>query len=324
MLGIDGRAEKVYRAMLANPGWGVGEIGEHLVLAEDEVRTALDKLFELALLSPSMEAPGAMRPVRPDVGLSALLARRQADLARQQHEIAASHAAIAEMVAECAVLRPETTQPDYELLTGMDAIQSRLEQLAVRATFECLSFMPGGGQSPASLAASRPLDEASLLRGVSLRTVYQESVRNDQATVAYAQWLVQAGGEVGTVPVLPPRMVIVDQEVALLPADPQNSRAGAVQITGRGMIASLLTLFEQVWTAAAPLGAEPEPDEEGLTPQHRELLLLLAQGMTDEVTAKRLSVSTRTARRMVADLMDRLGARSRFEAGLRAAKRGWL
>lgn len=81
-LGLDMRAEQVYRAILANPGWGVDELGRHLVLSEQEVRDALDRLFELTLLSPSREEPGALRPVSPDVGLTALLARRRAELAQ--------------------------------------------------------------------------------------------------------------------------------------------------------------------------------------------------------------------------------------------------
>jgi DNA-binding NarL/FixJ family response regulator len=40
--------------------------------------------------------------------------------------------------------------------------------------------------------------------------------------------------------------------------------------------------------------------------------------------ARRLDVSRRTVRRMMARLMKILGTRSRFEAGVRAAKRGWL
>ena len=51
---------------------------------------------------------------------------------------------------------------------------------------------------------------------------------------------------------------------------------------------------------------------------------LLAAGLTDEAAAARLNISHRTARRLMAGLMERLGARSRFEAGLKAAQRGWL
>jgi len=46
--------------------------------------------------------------------------------------------------------------------------------------------------------------------------------------------------------------------------------------------------------------------------------------MTDETAARRLGVSLRTVRRQMAALMERLCATSRFEAGLKAAQRGWL
>lgn len=46
--------------------------------------------------------------------------------------------------------------------------------------------------------------------------------------------------------------------------------------------------------------------------------------MTDEAASKQLAISVRSVRRLMSDIMDRLNARSRFEAGLRAAERGWL
>lgn len=56
----------------------------------------------------------------------------------------------------------------------------------------------------------------------------------------------------------------------------------------------------------------------------RELLGLLAEGLTDVTVAKRLNVSLRTERRMVAELMRRLGASGRFEAGVKAARLRWI
>jgi DNA-binding CsgD family transcriptional regulator len=62
------------------------------------------------------------------------------------------------------------------------------------------------------------------------------------------------------------------------------------------------------------------------SPTVSELLLLrlLADGSKDEAAARALGVSVRTVRRMVADLMRRLDARSRFQAGILAQRRGWL
>jgi DNA-binding NarL/FixJ family response regulator len=119
-------------------------------------------------------------------------------------------------------------------------------------------------------------------------------------------------------------MILVDRRLALIPLDPSNTRKGALYVTGAGLVASMLALFDQVWQIATPLGAAHDPDRDGLSAQERALLKLLAEGRTDEAAATRLGVSARTARRMMADLMERLHACSRFEAGMKAAQRGWL
>ncbi|WP_020629949.1 LuxR C-terminal-related transcriptional regulator [Amycolatopsis alba] len=69
--------------------------------------------------------------------------------------------------------------------------------------------------------------------------------------------------------------------------------------------------------------AEPPPGD-SLNGKELALLKLLAAGCTDAAAAGRLHISHRTARRMMAALMERLGARSRFEAGVKAARLGWL
>jgi DNA-binding NarL/FixJ family response regulator len=83
-------------------------------------------------------------------------------------------------------------------------------------------------------------------------------------------------------------------------------------------------LFEQVWENATPLGVAQPHVRQNLTRQDAALLRLLSQGDTDEVVARKLGVSVRTVRRMASELMAELGARSRFQAGVRASERGWL
>ncbi|HEV7963709.1 MAG TPA: helix-turn-helix transcriptional regulator [Actinoplanes sp.] len=63
---------------------------------------------------------------------------------------------------------------------------------------------------------------------------------------------------------------------------------------------------------------------DGLSGSDRTLLRLLALGVTDEAAARRMGVSVRTIRRHVSQLLDRLDAVSRFQAGVQAAQRGWL
>ncbi|MFF6885463.1 helix-turn-helix transcriptional regulator [Streptomyces sp. NPDC012421] len=308
--------------MLTHQDWGISEIAGHLGCGEHDVRDALDRLAELNLLRRSLQAPGGLRPVSPNLGFQLLLQRQQAELLAQQQQFAESQAAISKLLDEYSELRTGERH-GVEYLQGIDAIQARLEELAHRSTSECLSFMPGGAQSAASLEASRPLDEDLMRRGVRVLTLYLDSVRNDNATVDYAQWLHANGGEVRTVPALPLRMVVFDREVVLLPVDPDNTRKGAVQLTGPGVLTALAALFEHVWECAAPLGSAQDRDDVGLTAQERELLRQLTQGATDEIAAKKLGIGLRTERRIMSELMGRLGARSRFEAGVLAAKAGW-
>jgi DNA-binding NarL/FixJ family response regulator len=51
---------------------------------------------------------------------------------------------------------------------------------------------------------------------------------------------------------------------------------------------------------------------------------MLAAGMKDEKIARSLGISLRTLSRLLSEVMQELGASSRFEAGVRAAKLGWL
>jgi DNA-binding CsgD family transcriptional regulator/sugar-specific transcriptional regulator TrmB len=320
-LGLDETSEQVYRVMLARPGATASDICDTLKISEQQVRQALDRLFEMSLARPSVEHPDALRAVTPDVGLRYLLARQEAEVARRQRDIAESQAAIAAMVNEFAATGP--TRTDDELIVGLDAIHTRLEQLTETASKDILGFTPGPQSGPA-LNAARRNDSRLIERGIAIRDVIQDSCRNDPETLAHARWLTAAGGEVRTAPSVRPRMILIDQRLGIVPVDPENSAAGVVMLHGRGPLAALVALFEQVWRVSVPLGADRAKDSQGLSAQERELLHLLSKGMTDEGVAKGLGVSERTVRRIMAELMERLGARSRFEAGLKAAQRGWL
>ncbi|MET9961516.1 LuxR C-terminal-related transcriptional regulator [Streptomyces sp. NPDC006326] len=335
-LGLDPATEAVYRLMATRPeGWGVEQIATHLGCGESRVREALDRLAQASLLRRSRAVPGTWRAVSPELGVQLALRRHQEELDRRQREITESHEAVSRMISELRLgpspgsgTGPDTAgglAADGERLLGIDAVQARLELIAEQAEGEICTFMPGGGQSQAALDAARENDARLLARGVGVRTVCLDSVRGSRPTLGYARWLTDNGGGVRTVPTLPLRMILVDRAHALVPLDPADTRAGAVVLRLAGAVAALTALFEQVWEAALPLGCDrPRDAGTGLTPPERELLRLLSQGLTDEAAGHQLGVSLSTVRRSMAALMERLGARSRFEAGLRAAQRGWL
>lgn len=182
----------------------------------------------------------------------------------------------------------------------------------------------GSAQAPAGRESSKPLNQLAIERGVAIRCVYQDSYRNDPDVVAYARWLTGLGGQIRTTPTLPMLMVVVDRRTALLPLDPNDSSRGGVEVTHAGVVAAIYALFEQIWRTANPIGVAAPVAEDGVEPFEREVLRILAAGHTDEAAARKLGLSLRTVRRITAALMERLQARSRFQAGAHAAQRGWL
>ncbi|MFI8344379.1 helix-turn-helix domain-containing protein [Streptomyces sp. NPDC085639] len=322
-LGLDARAEAVYRAMLMEPGSGVAALAVAVGVGEEEVREALDLLSELALVQPSADDSGRLRAVSPDIGMEILMARGQAELAARQQRLEASRAAAARLISEYSQLRPAARHPGVEQLIGLDAVRDRLVALTRETKEELLAFSPDATLSESALAASRPLNRTLLERGVRMRTIYLDSVRNSRPSIEHANWLTQLGGQVRTAASLPTRMLIVDRSTALIPVS-DDSSAGAVVLSGHGMLVALCALFESTWAAAQPLAEVAVLGPDGLTAQQVAAVRLLSEGHTDEAIAKRLGVSSRTARRIANELMERLGARSRFEAGVRAVQEGWL
>ncbi|GHJ48870.1 LuxR family transcriptional regulator [Catellatospora sp. TT07R-123] len=323
-LGITDLMQSVYLALLRLPDIGVREIAAELGVDQDTVRATLDELVRLELVRMRWEEPPEFRAVSPELGLAALLEREQAKLAQRNHEIARSRAAVANLLINHAEIKANSNDPAVERLIGMEAIRERLESLARSCRTEALSFMPGGAQSAESLRASRLLDEQAMCRGVRMRTVYLDSMYNDARTTAYALWLQEMGSEVRTIPVLPVRMLIVDRECAVVPIDNDRSGAGAVVLTGAGLVEALVSLFFFVWEMSTPVGTSKSSDSTELSAQEKHVLRLLAAGYTDEAMARRLGVSVRTIRRGTAELLQRLGAQSRFQAGVLAAERGWI
>ncbi|GAA5068825.1 hypothetical protein GCM10023259_064570 [Thermocatellispora tengchongensis] len=323
-LGLDPFAERVYRLLLTKTGLDVVLVAQELAVTEQQVQEALEHLTELGLLLPSWESPGGYRPVSPQVGLLKLLQHRQAEVQQRQKQIADAETAIAALISEYSELHPVAQHPRAQSVLGMDAIHRQIERLGMNAVYEVASMVPGGAQEPSLIEAAKIVDRQVRDRGVAIRTLILDSIRNDPPTLAYAEWLVDIGAEVRTAPTLPIRMLVYDRKIAFLPLDSSNTQAGAVQVSDNGTITAVLALFDRIWDAAIPIRTPLPKDESGLLPQERQLLKLLAQGMTDEAAGHHLGLSQRTVRRMMAGIMERLGARSRFEAGLRVAEMGWL
>ncbi|MEV6835794.1 LuxR C-terminal-related transcriptional regulator [Streptomyces sp. NPDC051133] len=323
-LGIGNLAELVYRAMIRNHQWGVSDLAGELGLTEDEVRQGLDELAATALVRPSWEDPAAIVAVKPSIALGGLISAQQQELLDRQKKLEEGRAAVADLVAEFERERAGYGGGSVEYLHGLDSVRMFLEEVSNEARSEVLALIPRAALTMESMEASKALDEKIVKRGVTIRTVYLDSVRNHLPTRRYAAWLNEFGGEVRTFPVLPMRVIIIDQNLAVLPIDPKNSAKGALVVREPSVVVALLAFYGRIWESARPLGAVERPDDDGPSTLERELLRLLASGMTDEAAGKQLAISVRSVRRLMSDITARLGARSRFEAGVRASERGWI
>ncbi|MGH3939500.1 MAG: helix-turn-helix transcriptional regulator [Pseudonocardiaceae bacterium] len=321
-LGLDVVAERVYRMLLRHPHFRVAEIAEHLDLNENVVQAAFDQLVDLSLLESSRERPGSLRPVSPLMGLNTLLVRSQEELAVRQRQLDQARAVVEALFAEydAACL---SSSGILGTLSGLDAVATRLTEMLYRGRGECLMLIGGMLQGGDPLVDCRLHHRPMLNRGATIKIIYQTSLLNRPFDLRYAKWLIEHGGQVRTVPLSAVPMVIVDREVALvLPDNPADEQV--LEIRSKGVVATLAALFEFVWVSATPFGDPPQRDDGGLSSSERELLRLLSDGCTDQAAARALGMSLRTVRRMTSNLMKRLDARSRFQAGVRSVEQGWL
>ncbi|MFJ7059804.1 LuxR family transcriptional regulator [Streptomyces microflavus] len=320
-LGLDELTHAVYRFALGRPGCSPDDLFSGLDAPRDDVRRSVDRLLELSLLRP---LAGTLVPARPSLALRTLLQQRQAEIMSKQQEFADIKDVVDQLAEEYEVAQPSTSHSGWERLESQAAVLARMERLAGRATVGCMSLLPGETVGEEVLLARRPLDQHMLERGLSVWNIHLESVYNDRAALGYARWLARDGGRVGTVPTLPTWLVVYDRATALVPIDPRNPAAGAVQVSGAGFLAGLVALFERLCETMRPLDSLCGGTQDQPTSMEKEILRLMSQGLTDDAVRKKLGVGLRTARRMIADLMERLDARSRFEAGANAVDRGWL
>ncbi|MEV6163975.1 helix-turn-helix transcriptional regulator [Streptomyces sp. NPDC052052] len=250
------------------------------------------------------------------------------DLLQRRQQLDAARVEVARLVEDHNAAQRDLRSSVIERFEGLTDIRFRIEELTEKCQSELLTFAAGGPQTEASRQASQPLCRELARRGVAMRSVYLESAHNDPATVEHLRWLQANGDEVRTTAALPSRMLIFDRAHAVLPLDPEDSAVGALVLHGPGVINALCELFERVWESAVPFTRgrlhQRDRSEGGLSSQEQAILRLLGEGLTDEVVARKLGISVRTGRRITAELMTRLGARSRFQAGLRAAQLGWL
>lgn len=173
------------------------------------------------------------------------------------------------------------------------------------------------------LAASRRTAEELLQRDVKVRHVFTEYAFSRPSVRAYALSVADGGGRVRVFSGPIQDAAIVDQRTAVIWGPPHADADACITVRGTIVLDCLVGLADAVWRSAMDLEVHQWlHEDDDLTV--KKILGMLAEGAKDDVSARRLGMSVRTYRRYVADIMKRLGADSRFEAGVRAVQFGVL
>jgi hypothetical protein len=147
-----------------------------------------------------------------------------------------------------------------------------------------------------------------------MRTLYQHSARHSPATREYVADIVARGADVRTLDEFFRRLIVVDRQVAVVPAS--DNHHVAIAIHDKSLIAYLVDIFDRAWERAQPFNLSGNQAERNIAADVRAMTIrLLVEGHSDPASAKRLGVSTRTYAGYIAALKDEYGVQTRFQLG---------
>lgn len=309
----------VYRSVLDAPA-SPTVLANRSGLSDVELSAVLDRLMQLRLIQSSVAHTGAYEAVSPDLAAAELVARTEEQaktLLRQSESLRRELGGLAPLYREAR--RRRLAVSGSEVVTDSVEVRKRLQEIALSAQQTVLAAHPTMG-GPEALAAGLALDRALLDRGVSYRSIFPHTALRQQHGRDHIRALRSLGAHIRTAPIIPARLLIVDAEVAIIPLPPEMG-PGAALVRDVPVIAFLTGIFEHTWERAA---ATEDDEAPGYLFEEVELAILaeLAQGRTDELIARRLGISTRTLRRYLTSLAERLGTETRFQMGMAAFAAG--
>ena len=216
-----------------------------------------------------------------------------------------------------------------EIVTGREAVAQRFVQLQRGAQRESLGF----AKPPFAQQAAQQNEVAfeTLARGVRLRAIYDPETLEIPGQLDALRAVAEAGEEARILPGLPMKLNVVDGRIGLIPLHLTERQVdGAIIVHASPLLDAITLLFDVLWERAAPVrftgsqhpGRARTPDD--LSGADQDVLVLLTAGLKETAIAQQLGVGKSTVERRIRRLMTMLGARTRFQAGLQAANRGWI
>lgn len=321
-LGVSHREEQLYRVLVAQPNLTLGELAHAAGMTPPTAKKTLMQLEEKGLVSRTPEARLRFVPTAPDVALEALIARREEELARAKVEagrLLEQFRASADYAA--------TTSP-VDLVNGYEATRQRVIQVQRSARSEVRIF----DRPPYVIPPGPNTEELLLLEsGIRYRVIYDETSFDVAGTLDDAKACAAAGEEARVFSGVPIKLIAADRRLALT-HDPRKQLQDVLVVHHSPLLNAVINYFDLLWEQATPLfgedaGSTSRGDLGGTDIDDivdRQILAMLSAGAGDEAIARRLGLGARTVRRRLARLMESLQAKTRFQAGVSATKRGWI
>lgn len=314
-----GRAEEAaYTLLVDRPQATVAELAARWNHPED-LDEVLGALGARGMITTAGDTPPRYAAVAPEVAVGMLLLAGE-----QQLRVAREHT---DRLATAYRRNPGNHEPTpVEVIHGRAAVLQRLTQMRGPAIRELRCF-----DRPPYVEEEGDLAEEELLgRGVACRTLYEHDALAEPGALSVIEHLVRLGEQARVLPSLPMKLYLVDDRLALLPRRREmDNLEEAVVVYPSPLLDALGRLFEALWARGLPLplrSADAALGVRSTQPKlagddRNSLVALLLSGLTDEAISRQLGVSYRTVERRVATLMEGLGARTRFQAGVQAALR---
>ncbi len=317
LVGLSAREAAVYRAALRHPEHETAALARDCDLPAAAVRRALATLVRQGL---ARSEAGRVVLERPDLAVAARLAQEERDLLARQEALLQARRDVNDLVDTYLAGAVLSESADLYRVQGYPAIRTGLEGCGEQAT-ERIATINVGLADPAGLAAQREHDRTVMARGVRLVNVMPTAVLEAPPNLQQMVSGTALGEQFRLLDHPPLTLVLFDRAVAVIPVDRDDVSRGALFLRSPSLIQPMAALFDLAWEVARPFLDEPV-EQRGR--RDTVLLGLLSTGLQDEAIARQLRLGVRTVRRDIARLLDELGARSRFEAGVLAARRGWL
>lgn len=322
-VGIPAVEARVYEALIPQTNSTVEALSGRVNLTTAKTARALADLARRGLVTRLPGRPTRYTAVEPSLAGSVLISKREHELRQLQQHLNKLDEAFH---TESSSLRPG----EYlEVIEGAPKIWRTFVRVQRSARQRIRAF----DKPPYFVVAGKHGDEGpnfeereSLSAGsVGYRVVYdQESV----ATPGRLENIwegINLGEQARVGASLPAKLVIRDDDLAIVSSTADYHNEIAHLVHPSSLLDLLCGLFEAVWDRAIPLNrSESRNGPAPLGNRDRQLLGLLASGATDAAIARTFGWSTRTVQRHVQQLMGQVGARTRFQIGMEAARRGWI